>query len=236
MVLRVVCMDDSELCLHGVQHAIERSDFTWLRAVRSIGELESIDPLQQVDILISELRIGSDDVLEYWLEHRKRHADCQLILFSYNDNTTHIARAAACNAWDYIDKRQSIQRLIRSCQSVANRARLPDSSVGIARQFLSRPQNFLASDSHPLTRRERQVLTHLAHGLSNREISNSMSISLETVKEHVQNVLRKIKVSDRTAAAVWAIRNGLPTFAIDSVSLLAQTHPSSTSSDVSMPE
>jgi DNA-binding NarL/FixJ family response regulator len=61
-----------------------------------------------------------------------------------------------------------------------------------------------------LTRREQQILVHLSLGLSNREISNSLKISLETVKEHVQNVLRKIKAADRTAAAVWAIRNGIP--------------------------
>jgi DNA-binding NarL/FixJ family response regulator len=49
-------------------------------------------------------------------------------------------------------------------------------------------------------------------GLSNREISQALSISLETVKEHVQNILRKQKAKDRTEVAVWALRNGIPTF------------------------
>jgi DNA-binding NarL/FixJ family response regulator len=51
--------------------------------------------------------------------------------------------------------------------------------------------------------------------LSNRDISKSLSISLETVKEHVQNVLRKLKISDRTAAAIWSLRNGVPTLNFD---------------------
>jgi DNA-binding NarL/FixJ family response regulator len=46
-------------------------------------------------------------------------------------------------------------------------------------------------------------------GLSNKEISDSLAISIETVKEHVQNLLRKIALEDRTQAAVWAIRHGL---------------------------
>ena len=46
-------------------------------------------------------------------------------------------------------------------------------------------------------------------GLSNREIGKSLSISVETVKEHVQNILRKLQVNDRTQAAVWAVKRGL---------------------------
>jgi DNA-binding NarL/FixJ family response regulator len=61
----------------------------------------------------------------------------------------------------------------------------------------------------PLTVRETQVLRHIALGLSNREIGLSLGISVETVKEHVQNILRKIDATDRTQAAVWAVRRGL---------------------------
>ena len=64
-------------------------------------------------------------------------------------------------------------------------------------------------DDMPLTQREIQVLKHIALGLSNREIARSLEISVETVKEHVQNILRKLAVTDRTQAAVWAVRKGL---------------------------
>jgi DNA-binding NarL/FixJ family response regulator len=66
-----------------------------------------------------------------------------------------------------------------------------------------------ANHDTPLTNREMQVLRHVALGLSNREIGTSLTISVETVKEHVQNILRKIAVTDRTQAAVWAVRKGL---------------------------
>ena len=64
-------------------------------------------------------------------------------------------------------------------------------------------------DEVPLTQRETQVLRHVALGLSNKEIGRSLEISVETVKEHVQHILRKIGVSDRTQAAVWAVRKEL---------------------------
>jgi DNA-binding NarL/FixJ family response regulator len=61
----------------------------------------------------------------------------------------------------------------------------------------------------PLTPRETQTLRLVAMGLSNKEIADALEISVETVKEHVQNMLRKISLNDRTQAAVWAIRHGL---------------------------
>ena len=60
-----------------------------------------------------------------------------------------------------------------------------------------------------LTPRESQVLAHIAYGLSNDEISHTLGISVETVKEHVQKILRKLAVNDRTQAAVWAVRSGV---------------------------
>jgi DNA-binding NarL/FixJ family response regulator len=61
----------------------------------------------------------------------------------------------------------------------------------------------------PLTKRESEVLKQLAFGLTNKEIAQTLGISYETVKEHVQHVLKKLGVADRTQAAVWAVRNDL---------------------------
>jgi DNA-binding NarL/FixJ family response regulator len=72
-----------------------------------------------------------------------------------------------------------------------------------------RARKATAQSEAPLTRRETQVLRHLALGLNNKEIGQSLGISVDTVKEHVQNILRKISLNDRTQAAVWAIRRGL---------------------------
>jgi DNA-binding CsgD family transcriptional regulator len=66
-----------------------------------------------------------------------------------------------------------------------------------------------ATSEARVTPRESQVLSHVAFGLSNEEIARSLEISVETVKEHVQNLLRKLAVNDRTQAAVWAVRSGV---------------------------
>jgi DNA-binding NarL/FixJ family response regulator len=76
------------------------------------------------------------------------------------------------------------------------------------------PRDAQAARDSGLTPRESQVLSHVAFGPSNDEISNdeiarSLGISVETVKEHVQNLLRKLAVNDRTQAAVWAVQSGV---------------------------
>lgn len=70
-----------------------------------------------------------------------------------------------------------------------------------------------AGDSRPagahLTARERDVLSELAHGRSNREIARALTLSEKTVKTHVSSVLSKLGVADRTQAALYAVRTGL---------------------------
>ena len=77
----------------------------------------------------------------------------------------------------------------------------------------------------PLTQRESEVLRQLANGLTNKQIAEALDISYETVKEHVQHILRKIGVTDRTQAAVWAVRKGLAWNKSQKISTLARRGP-----------
>jgi DNA-binding NarL/FixJ family response regulator len=83
-----------------------------------------------------------------------------------------------------------------------------DSVMGKIRNSMARRRPTYDEDI-PLTNREVQVLRHVALGMSNREVGRSLDISIETVKEHVQNILHKLEAGDRTEAAVWAVKKGL---------------------------
>ncbi|MHC4406472.1 MAG: response regulator transcription factor, partial [Planctomycetota bacterium] len=125
------------------------------------------------------------------------------------DNPTYVARAVALGAHDYVLKGSSREDMITTIQTAA--AGESPSRVGELRRVANamKLRQTVDDDEVPLTQRETQVLRHVALGLSNKEIGRSLEISVETVKEHVQNILRKIAVSDRTQAAVWAVRKGL---------------------------
>jgi len=140
---------------------------------------------------------------------RSELPNSKVVVFSTFDNPTYVARAHALGAKDYILKGTSKKDLVESLQAVAEGRDPPrfGQMQRIAGQMATRQRQ---PDSEiPLTQRETQVLRHLALGLSNKEIAQSLEISIETVKEHVQHLLRKMGVNDRTQAAVWAVRKGL---------------------------
>ena len=130
-------------------------------------------------------------------------------MLSSFDSPTYIARAVSAGASDYVLKTASRQAIV---EAVTNAARgMPPARSGDFRRIASSMANKTVPDDIdvPLTPRETQVLRLVAMGLSNQEIADSLEISIETVKEHVQNLLRKLSLGDRTQAAVWAIRHGL---------------------------
>jgi DNA-binding NarL/FixJ family response regulator len=110
---------------------------------------------------------------------------------------------------EYLLKDLSREQLIDAILRVHARQPVLSDSLFARIQSLMHRNATGAEDGLPLTTREAQVLRHIALGLSNREIGTSLGISVETVKEHVQNLLRKLDATDRTQAAVWAIRSQL---------------------------
>jgi DNA-binding NarL/FixJ family response regulator len=143
------------------------------------------------------------------LEKIKRKVPHQrVIMLSAFDTQTYVARAVSGGADEYLLKDTPREEMIATIQRVARDEDLSESSIlrRVKRVMTRRKEG--GDENIPLTPRELQVLRHVALGLSNREIGNALEISIETVKEHVQNILRKLDVNDRTQAAVWAVRKG----------------------------
>jgi DNA-binding NarL/FixJ family response regulator len=132
-----------------------------------------------------------------------------VLMFSAYDNPTYIARAVALGASGYLSKSSSRDEILTAIRAVAR-----GDSIWTREELRRVTGSLVAPRSGPesevtLTKREGEVLKQLAFGLTNKEIAQTLGISYETVKEHVQHILRKIGVSDRTQAAVWAVRKDL---------------------------
>ena len=150
-----------------------------------------------------------DDGLAALEKIRNDAPSVRCIMLTTFDNPTYIARAVASGAHDYILKGCSREELLESITGAAS-GQLPLRAGELRRVATTMANRVVTPDPDvPLTQREMQVLRHVALGLSNKEIAQSLTISVETVKEHVQNILRKLAVGDRTQAAVWAVRRGL---------------------------
>ena len=209
MSVSVLIADDHEVVRCGLVSLFQDSDLT-IVAEASDGD-EAVDETlkHDPDVVLMDIRMEGTDGLKALEKIREKSPQTRVVMLSTYDNPTYVARSVALGADDYILKGSSRDDMVEGIRRVASGEPLSDESL------LKRVRESMAlrregiGDDVPLTNRETQVLRHIALGLSNREIGRSLDISVETVKEHVQNILRKINATDRTQAAVWAVKKSL---------------------------
>ena len=207
--IRVFLIDDHEVVLQGISVILHGGHITIVGTAPS-GE-QALDDCRmlQPDIVLLDVRLqGGEDGISLIRPLRDICPKCHVIVFTAFDSPTAIARAAAAGATDFILKTISKDALCATIEyAAANATSRPDSKLRKLTARLSK-RSLPPDINAPLTPREFQVLKIISLGLSNQEIADSLGISIETVKEHVQNILRKLQVKDRTQAAVWAVRQG----------------------------
>jgi DNA-binding NarL/FixJ family response regulator len=210
MAVRVVVVDDHEVVRTGVVSLFEGSDIKVVGQASGGTEAVKVVKDKKPDVVLLDIRMEEGDGLAALEKLRQSSPSCRVVMLSTYDNPTYVARANAMGASDYLLKGSTRDQLLGAVKAVA--AGNAPSSFGEMRRVAGAMATRKKEDDVvevPLTQRETQVLRHLALGLSNKEIGRSLSISVETVKEHVQHLLRKIDATDRTQAAVWAVRKGL---------------------------
>lgn len=209
MAIRLLIVDDHEVVRTGIASLLEGTDLEVVGMAASGSEALKVAPEIKPDVVLLDIRMTEGDGLSTLEEIRQAIPDCRVIMLSTYDNPTYIARANALGASDYLLKDTTREQLVGAINAVA--AGDAPSSYGELRRVAGTMATRQKQEdvNVALTQRETQVLRHLALGLSNKEIGRSLSISIETVKEHVQHLLRKIDATDRTQAAVWAVRKGL---------------------------
>ena len=208
--VRVVVADDHEVVRCGLVNLLDGTDVEIVAEASSGEDALRLAIKHKPDVILLDIRMApGDDGLAALEKIRNDAPSVRCIMLTTFDNSTYIARAVASGAHDYILKGCSREELLESITGAAS-GQLPLRAGELRRVATTMANRVVTPDPDvPLTQREMQVLRHVALGLSNKEIAQSLTISVETVKEHVQNILRKLAVSDRTQAAVWAVRRGL---------------------------
>ncbi len=209
MSVKVLIADDHEVIRSGLAHLMAGTNFEVVGQAANGKECLKLAEQLRPDIIVLDIRMPDWDGLTALEKIKQKVPEAKVVMLSTYDNPTYVARAVALGATDYLLKGATRGEILETLRAVA--AGESPSRAGELRRIATsmRVRQVVDDDEVPLTQRETQVLRHVALGLSNKEIGRSLEISVETVKEHVQNILRKIAVSDRTQAAVWAVRKGL---------------------------
>jgi len=209
MSIRLLVADDHEVVRRGLATLFEGTDIEIVHEAADGAEATKAAKKHKPDVVLMDIRMPNRDGLESLAEIRKKVPDAKVVMLSTYDNPTYVARSVALGAWEYVLKGSPRQEIISAVQRAAAGQQAPVGSLLEEVRDAMRREPASPQPETPVTPREAQVLRHIALGLSNREIASSLGISVETVKEHVQNILRKIEAVDRTQAAVWAVRKGL---------------------------
>lgn len=209
MTIKLLTVDDHEVVQVGLQSLVSGTDVEIIGIASSGEEAVRMAVQLEPDVVLLDIRMAAGDGLNALGRIKLDRPEMPVLMFSTYDNPTYVARAVALGAAGYVLKGAPREKLLSSIRTAAA------GESAWTRDELRRVTGALATPrlnadiEVPLTQRESEVLRQLALGLTNKEIAIALRISYETVKEHVQHILRKVGVSDRTQAAVWAVRKGL---------------------------
>jgi DNA-binding NarL/FixJ family response regulator len=211
MVIRVVVADDHAVVRQGLRTFLDLQDDVEVVADAADGA-EAVAAVHEhgPDVVLMDLVMpGMDGVEATRRIARERPATRVIALTSFLDDDK-VLPAVRAGAAGYLLKDVGPEDLVRAIRTVhagealvhpAVAARLMEEVAGGGRRA--------GAEEDGLTAREREVLGEIARVRSNKRIALELRISEATVKIHVSSVLRKLGVSDRTQAAVYAVRQGL---------------------------
>ena len=168
-------------------------------------------------VLILDLNLPDISGVEVTRSLLEMGLETKILILTAIEDEKSLFESIAAGARGYLLKDASLDELLSAIRTVAaDRAVLhPRSTMSLLNEFQRTRQSAKAPlESHrriveTLTPREREVLVLLGTGLSNREIGERLVISEKTAKTHVANLLRRLAVKDRVAAAIFAVKAGL---------------------------
>ena len=212
MSIRLLVVEPLEIVRRGFHALFDSPEYAAL-GISVVAETNTPNNLVayystfQPDIVLMEVQFQGTTGFEAIESLKIANPDARILIYTAAGNPIFSAQAVVLGVDEYIEKKQKAADLIAALMDLyAGKERPPNHRLNrMAVQMKSKRKP--ADYDIPLTGRELQVLRHIAFGMSNKEIARSLEISVDTVKEHVQNILRKMGLRDRTHAAVWAVRS-----------------------------
>lgn len=213
--IRVVIVDDHGIVRQGLAALLTRP------GIEVVGQGESglaaveLARDQQPDVMLLDIRMKDLDGLGALPRIKQVAPQTRIIMLTTYANPGYLATAISRGASGYLSKETDPEQIVRAVRAAAAGDELIDrallaavlSTAAVEAPPIEEAPN--EQPIEPLSEREAEVLTLLVQGCNNQTIAETLSISLPTVKTHIQHILQKLHVSDRTQAALLAVRQRL---------------------------
>lgn len=212
MSIKVMLADDHSMIREGLKQLLEFDGSIQVIAQAGDGE-ECLKKLCQVypDVLLLDINMPKKNGIEVLQEIRDKNAgyDIKVLILTVHNEVEYLLKAVDIGVDGYILKDSGSAELKKAINCIMDGESYIQPSLipALNSRLISRDTDKEKIES--LTKRELEVLIQVANGMFNKEIALALDISERTVKNHISNIFKKIEVSDRTQAAVFAIRNDI---------------------------
>ena len=209
-MINVMLADDHVLIREGIKQLLEFDGSMKVIAEASDG-IECLEKLKNVkpDILLLDINMPNMNGIDVLKELKEKNDPLKILILTVHSEVEYLVKAVDIGANGYILKDSGSAELKQAINAVIDEGSYiqPNLIPALNSRLINRDMDKekLAS----LTKREVEILTQVACGMFNKEIAVNLNIGERTVKNHISNIFKKIDASDRTQAAVFAIRNNI---------------------------
>ncbi len=210
MAVKIMIADDHSMIREGLKNLLELDGDIQVIAEAVDGE-DCLEKLQLVkpDVLLLDINMPKKNGLEVLKSLKSRRSKLKVLVLTVHNETEYLMKAVDIGVNGYVLKDSESAKLKKAIFTVADGETYIQPSLIPALNAKMIETNKDAEKIKSLTKRELDVLKLLAVGMFNKEVGKRLEISERTVKNHVSNIFKKLGVTDRTQAAVFAIRNNL---------------------------
>ena len=206
--MRIFVVDDHSLFRDGVISLLEAGGHTVVgQAGDGLSAVESIPGLKP-DLVIMDIKMPVMDGLEALRQIKSASPDVKVIMLTVSEDEANLVDAIRIGADGYLLKHLNAKDFLEMVNGLERgEAALTRSLTTRLLKHMSTPEP--ESERSLLSERELEILKLVSAGKSNRAIAEQLSISENTVKYHLKNILHKLGVSNRTEAVMWAMQRGM---------------------------
>lgn len=215
--IKILIVEDHMVARMGIAIVVENTpQFELLGQAQDGQEGVNLALKLNPDVILMDIGLPKIDGIEATRRIKEAGLNSSVLMFTSRDSNEDVFAALKAGADGYIMKGSNEQTLINAIEAVSQKAGWLDPQI--ARIVLSgineqkenqQDKSKSANNKYGLTKKELEVLSLIVEGLSNQEIAQKLVVSLSTTKAHVHSILQKLYLTDRTKAAVTAIKEGL---------------------------
>jgi DNA-binding NarL/FixJ family response regulator len=209
---KLLVIDDHPMVREGLRSMLSGEIEAWAEAGTWEEALLQLRELQP-DLVLLDIQLPDLDGLSILRRIKALSPITSVLVVTMHDNPGYVRQAVRLGAAGYVLKGITRRELLAAVRAVCEGESVIEPSIlrRVLNEVAVQPEPPPAPGDapEPLTPVEREVLTLLSRGFTNKEIAQQLRCSVGTAKKYVQRILEKLHVSDRTQAAVEAVRRGL---------------------------